>query len=466
MEFPTHIFRSYDIRGLIEEVTEDIAERAGYFLVQKTNAKTVVVGRDMRSTSPALAQAAIHGITQAGANVLDIGMVTTSLYNYATSTLDGIDAGLMITASHNPAEYNGIKLGNAQGLPFSGKEMLEVIQGEMIASENIGNVEQQNVVDAYLDHCLSLLNMPELTGTKLAIDYGNGMGSVTIAPLLERLGVDVVELYKEPDARFPNHEANPAKEETLKDVQALIQNERVDFGIALDGDADRIGFIDEHGESLRGDQMVGVFATYFANANQKANANKSAKAITAANYGWAALKQLDALGIEQVMSRIGRTHIIALMKEHNADFGGETSSHFYFKDFSGLESVDYALLLALKIWKESGVAFSELAAPMRKYINSGEVNTEVEHKDKILQAIREHYIPLAETVNEMDGLRCEFADWWFIVRPSNTEPLLRLTVEAETQALMEEKRDEIAKLMNLDSSSSHSPQRSLKGEAG
>ena len=262
MEIPKHIFRAYDIRGLLAEVTPDIARVVGMALVSKTGAKTVIVGRDMRATSPELEQAAIEGITSMGANVIAIGLCSTSMFNFAVSSQEHIDAGIMITASHNPPEFNGMKMALASGLPISGLEILEEVERSPspFEGEGRGEVSHQDILGAYIDKCLAVENLPDLSGTKLVIDYGNGMGAMSVRELCKRLKIEVVELYPEPDARFPNHEANPAKEETLADVKAAVVREGADFGIALDGDADRVGFIDNEGVSLRGDLTLALLA--------------------------------------------------------------------------------------------------------------------------------------------------------------------------------------------------------------
>lgn len=442
MNIPEHIFRAYDIRGLMHEITPEIAEKVGAALVKKSGAQTVIVGRDMRKTSPELMKAAIQGITSQGANVLEIGMCTTSMFNFAVSHYEDVDAGLMVTASHNPAEYNGIKMGLSNGLPISGSVMLSLIQEDMSPAEAAGWVEKRDILNDYLDIVIERADAPDLTGTKLVVDYGNGMGSVSVQPLLERLGVEVVELYAEPDASFPNHEANPAKEETLTELKRLVVAEKADFGVALDGDADRIGFVDNEGNSLRGDLMLAVLA------KEILKKRPGGKVITAPNHGWAAKKAITEAGGEAIDVRIGRTFVIEQMHENGAILGGEISSHFFFEEFNGLEAVDYALVLALSIWKRSGMTFADMTRDLRSYVNSGEVNVEVEDKDVVISRIKETYVSQATLVNEMDGIRCEFnEDWWFILRASNTEPLLRLTVEAKTEELMQEKVEEIRGMM-------------------
>ena len=439
MNIPDHIFKAYDIRGLLAEVSTEIASQVGIAVVKKTGAKIVVVGRDMRKTSPELAQAVIDGITEAGADVRDIGMCTTSMYNFAVSSYGEVDAGVMITASHNPSEYNGIKMALRTGEPISGTEILEMIRAGLDTdSENKGSVSKFEILDDYLNKFIELSGVADLSGTKIVVDYGNGMASVSIRPLLKRLGAEVVELYAEPDADFPNHEANPAKEETLIDIKKKVIEVGADFGIATDGDGDRIAFIDETGNSIRGDQTLAILAESILRDKP------GSKIIVSPNHGWAPMDMIKSVGGELINCRIGRTFIIKLMRETGAAASGEVSSHFFFEETNGLESIDYAFLLVANVWKKSGKKFSELADPLRTYFNSGEINQEIKDKEAVLKAIEDKYASVATVVDRIDGIRCEFnRDWWFIIRPSNTEPILRLTLEAKSQELLDEKTAEL-----------------------
>lgn len=442
MLIPEKIFLANDIRGLLEEVTPELAERVGAALVKKTGAKTVVVGRDMRATSPELAAAAIKGITEAGANVVDIGMCTTCMFNFAVSSQSNVEAGLMVTASHNPPQYNGIKMALSSGLPVPGKEMFALVQDPVVPVKEVGSVTKGEILTPYLNRCIELADAGDVAGTKIVVDYGNGMGSVSVRPLLERLGVQVIELYAEPDARFPNHEANPLKVETLKDVKAAVLREHADFGVALDGDADRVGFIDSEGNHFSGDVMLALLA------QDVLRKNPGAKIVTSPNQSWITNETITANGGTAVACKVGRTAVIAKMVEVDAELGGEVSSHFFFKPFANLEAVDHTIARVLGMWKRSGQTFADLIRPLRKYANSGEVNFEVHDKAAMMAKIESTYAPQASVVDKLDGIRCEFNhDWWFIVRPSNTEPLLRLIVEATSRELMEQKRDEIGKLM-------------------
>lgn len=442
MEFNKEIFRAYDIRGLLDEVTPEIAHAVGVALVAKLGGKKILVGRDMRKTSPELSEALKDGVMKAGGDVIDIGLTTTSMFNWAVIA-EKADLGAMITASHNPAEYNGIKVAKSDGEPISGMEMYELVKDQDApVSDRQGTVLATEVRDNYIDAVLRAGKELNVAGAKLVVDYGNGMGAVTIRPLLERLGVSVTELYAEPDASFPNHEANPAKEETLVDLKKKIVETGADFGVAVDGDGDRIGFVDNEGVSLRGDQTLALLAESILRDHP------GEKVVVAPNHGWAATRYIESHGGELVGDRIGRTFAIKRMRESNVAIGGEISSHFFYRDFNYLESIDYTLVLLLSIWKKSGKTFAELARPLRAFHNSGEVNFEIKNKQAALDLIKKTYAPGATVVNELDGIRCEFDDaWWFIVRPSNTEPLIRLTVEAKDEVILKEKLAELSSLL-------------------
>ncbi|MFA5947061.1 MAG: phosphomannomutase/phosphoglucomutase [Patescibacteria group bacterium] len=442
MQLPEHIFKANDIRGLLEEVSPEVAYLAGRAIVRKTGAKTVVVGRDMRSTSEALQAEAIRGIRSMGADALNIGLTTTSVFNFAISSLKNVDAGLMVTASHNPAEYNGIKFGDGSGLPISGPAILDEIKKDDGALLDLGKVTDHNVVEEYVEACIKNANLPDVKGMKIAVDYGNGMGTVAFRPLAKRLGLELTELYAEPDARFPNHEANPNKRETLAEIEKLLASGDFAFGAALDGDADRIGFLDNKGVPLRGDETLALLAA------DELERNPGATIIYQPNHTWATLDAINEHGGKGVQRQIGRTRVVEGMRTEGAKLGGEVSSHFFFAEFAGLEAVDFAFCRMLSLIAKAKKPLSKISAPLRKYSNSWEVNFEVHDKVAATKRVEDAYVSQASSVNRLDGIRCEFGrDWWFILRASNTEPLLRLIVEATSKELMEAKRDELAKII-------------------
>jgi phosphomannomutase len=439
--FPSHIFRSYNIRGLLHEVTPEIAKKAGMILVAMTGAKTVVVGRDMRETSPELMKAAIEGVTSMGANVLNIGLCTSSMYNYAVTSSEAIGAGIMITASHNPSEYNGIKMAKADGSPIAGSEILKRFEDAMAPADVAGTETSHDVLKAYLDRCV---DQSGVTGSKakIVIDYGNGMGALSMRPLCERLGLEVTELYADPDARFPNHEANPAKEETLEDLKKKVLELGADFGVATDGDADRVAFVDNEGKSLAGDCTLALL-TKDVLAN-----HPGGKVLYSINAGWALEDAIRAHGGEPVQCPVGNTKIIQKMHELGGVLGGEVSSHFFFPEFHNLEAIDFAFLKVLKAWQTSGTSFADMIRPFRSYANSAEINLHVKEGDAAIAAVKARYESAASNVIAIDGLRFEFAhDWWFLVRKSNTEPLIRITVEAKNETMMMKERDALVALV-------------------
>lgn len=442
MPIPRHIFRSYNIRGLLHEVTPEVAQKAAHALIAITGAKKVVVGRDMRQTSPELAEAAITFFLEQGVDVVDIGMCTSSMYNFAVTSRSDVGAGFMVTASHNPAEYNGIKMAHPDGLPIAGTEVLARAEDALVVPKAKGKREEYDILGQYLEQCLALAKAPEVRGVKIVIDYGNGMGALSMRPLCEKLGLDVVELYPEPDARFPNHEANPAKEETLADLKKKILEVGAAFGVAIDGDADRIAFVDNEGVAVQGDLTLALMAS-----DRLAQYPKG-KILYSINASWAIDDAVRAAGGEPVPCPVGNTKIIKIMQEQKGILGGEVSSHFFFPEFHNLEAIDFAFLVVLGIWKRSGKAFADVVRPLRKYFNSQEMNYEVEDKDGAIAALQRAYEQQATKCISIDGLRYEFnRDWWILVRKSNTEPLIRVTIEAKSAELLEEKKGEVKEVL-------------------
>lgn len=439
MQIPDHIFRPYDIRGLLQEVTPELAGQVGKALISFIGARTVVLGRDMRETSPQLAEAAAEAMRESGVEVIDVGMCTTPLFYFAVKHL-GAGAGLMITASHNPPEYNGIKFADEKCLPMSGVMFRALMEKDFPPAGQKGPLRQENVLDAYIDKCLEWSGIENIKGVRIIADFGNGMGAMTLRPLAARLGITVDEMYAEPDAHFPHHEANPVKQETLVEIKKNIVKGAYDFGIAIDGDADRIGFIDNEGEYLSGDLLATIFG-------EEALARKpGATFIIAPNQSWTVVEELAAKGGRLVESPVGRTLMIQKMAELGAEVSGEVSSHFFFPEFGNLESPEHALVRILTLWKASGKTFADFVRHVRRYQNSGEINFEVIDKANIMKELETTYGKDATKVNALDGVRCEFAkDWWFIARPSNNEPLIRLTVEAKTNELLKEKKEELSR---------------------
>ncbi|MBU0531435.1 MAG: phosphomannomutase/phosphoglucomutase [Candidatus Uhrbacteria bacterium] len=442
MSIDPSIFKSYSIIGTMDKLSVELAEKVGAAVVHVTGAKTVAVGRDMRLSSPELAAGVIRGITNQGAKAVDIGMCTTTMYSFAVSDYDDIEASVMITASHNPAEYNGIKMNDSTGFPLSGESMKDaVMEKEYPAVAEVGEVERREIMDDYLKKVFDLAKVPSLKGMKVAVDAGNGMSGITLVKMFERMDAEFYPLYLEPDGNFPNHEANPVKEETLTDLKNKIREIGADFGAAFDGDGDRIGFVDDQGETVRGDILLAMLATEYLKDHP------GGKVYTAVNQSWIVRDAVEAAGGKVVMNKVGRTHAVKWMKSEGGVLGGEVSGHFFFKEFNDLESSEFVFLMVLKMVAEQGKPFSEIMAPYRKYIGSGEINFEVEDKQGTIQKLEDKFKPESNKFIDIDGIRLEFDDWWFNVRASNTEPLIRLTVEAKTQELLDTKTQELTELI-------------------
>lgn len=446
MDYNPSIFKAYDIRGLVgKDFDNDFCEALGRAFVVHTGAKVVVAGRDMRGSSPGYFAALTRGIMKQGADVVDIGMVSTPMFYYAAAEYDLHDAGIMVTASHNPAEYNGFKMVHGDAMPIgkgSGMEELKaLVEKNEFPDAPEGTLIETDITEEYLDRLFELVPAASIKKLSVAVDAGNGMGGVILPEIFKRLDVKVHPLFWEPDGTFPNHEANPLKTETLKDLQAKIKETRADVGIALDGDADRIGLVDEKGQVVSASEIIAMFAHVLlpGHTGETATYNVSC--------GRVAPEEIKASGGVPLMTPTGHALIKHIIREQSAVFGGELSGHFYFRDFGGVENTDYAMLLVLQLLSRQEKTLSELVAPFRRYVHSGEINFKVSDAQAKMAAIRAHLEPEAVEVADIDGLRFDFSDWWCSIRASNTEPLLRLNVEASTQDLMERKKQELVSLI-------------------
>ena len=431
------IFKAYDIRGIYgKDLTEEIAYKIGRAFVTFVGCKKVVVARDIRPHSEPLFAALAMGITEQGADVIDLGFGSTPMSYFANGTL-GADGGVMITASHNTAEWNGFKLCRAQAVPISGATGIMDI--ERIVNEGAfapkaaqqGTVTKYDILPAYKKHVAQFAHLKR--PVHVAIDFANGMGiweQKTLEGIITWDG-----LFEDPDGRFPNHEANPLHTATLKDLQARVRADNYAFGVAYDGDADRAGFIDEKGEVIPMDLITALVA-------QDVLTTRKGVIYYDLRSSWVVKEVIEAAGGTPMMSRVGHAFIKQQMREHNALFAGELSGHYYFKDNFTAESSAMAILSLANIVSKSEKPLSALIDPLRKYFASGEINTNVKRDPKaILAEIRAQFSD--GRLFELDGVSVEYADWWFNVRCSNTEPLVRLNLEAKTKALMESKRDEL-----------------------
>jgi phosphomannomutase len=431
------IYKAYDIRGIYgKDLTEEVAYKIGRAFVTFVGCKKVVVARDIRPHSEPLFAALAKGLTEQGADVIDIGYGSTPMSYFANGTL-GADGSVMITASHNTAEWNGFKLCRAQAVPVSGAT--GILDIEKIVNEGRfapkaavpGTVSQVDILPEYTRHVATFAHLKR--PVHVAIDFANGMGIWEVKTLQGLITWD--GLFEEPDGRFPNHEANPLHHATLKDLQDKVRGGSYAFGVAYDGDADRAGFIDEKGEIIPMDLITALVA-------QDVLATRKGTIFYDLRSSWVVKEVIEAAGGTPMMSRVGHAFIKQQMREHDALFAGELSGHYYFKDNFTAESSAMAILSLANIVSKSDKPLSELIAPLRKYVASGEINTHVSRDPQVILAeIRAKYTD--GRLFELDGVSVEYADWWFNVRCSNTEPLVRLNLEAKTQAQMESKRDEL-----------------------
>ena len=440
------IFKAYDIRGLSpSELDPPLSRRIGAEFVDYLKAKRIAIGRDMRDTSPGLASAFIEGARARGTSVIDIGIVSTDMLYFAVASRS-LDGGAMITASHNPKQYNGIKLVRAGAVALSGdagiKEVREATMGpEPAAFAGAGGtLVNQDVSDAYVKHCLSFIDVRRLRPLRLVLDAGNGMGGPSAERVFAGLPFERTDLDFTPDGDFPNHPADPLVEENRRDIIAAVKEKNADLGIAWDGDADRCFFIDDTGEFIPGDFVTALLGTMFAKRERGATIVYDVRASRAV------ADSVKAQGGVPVMHRVGHAFMKVKMRELNAVYGGEVSAHYYFRDNWFADNGMIPALLMLELVSAAGKKLSELLAPYRaKYFLSGEINSKVPDVPRALALIEERY--QSGRVTKLDGISVDYPDWHFNVRGSNTEPLLRLNLEASTRGEMERRRDEILALI-------------------
>jgi phosphomannomutase len=436
------IFKAYDIRGLYPaELDEDAAGSIGRAFAEFTGAPRIAVGRDMRASSPDLAAAFTAGASSTGASVIDLGLVSTDALYFASGVLDVPAA--MFTASHNPARYNGLKLCREKAAPISADSGLDEIRRRAEAVDGVppeaGDVEQQNIIGDYAAHARSFVDADLLRPLKVAIDAGNGMAGATVPPVFEPLPFKVVPLYFELDGTFPNHPANPIEPANLVDLQRVLVEEKCVVGIAFDGDADRMFLVDEAGALVSGSLTTALVA------DRLLRKNPGESIIYNLICSWSVPEVIQENGGRPIRSRVGHSYIKALMAETGAIFGGEHSGHYYFRDNFRADSGMIAALLVLEALSESDEPLSRVLQPYRRYASSGEINSEVKDQQAILAELEAVYSDGKS--DHTDGLTVEFDDWWFNCRASNTEPLLRLNLEARTEELMIEKRDEVLSII-------------------
>jgi phosphomannomutase len=440
------VFKAYDVRGIYpDDLDEEGAYAIGRAYVEHFEPRRIAVGRDMRLSSPQMAAAAMRGAADAGAEVLDLGLVGTEMVYFAVGELE-LDGGIEVTASHNPKEYTGMKIVRRGALPVGGESgLLDVRDRAVKASEpssaTPGRVESYDIWPAYVDRVLSFIDAAALRPLKVVIDAANGMAGAMLPPVLDRLPVEVVRCYFEPDGSFPNHEPNPLLPENREFIVRKTLEEGADLGVAFDGDADRCFFVDDTGEFVPGD-----FATALLAESILAK-EPGAKIIYDVRASWAVPHTIERAGGVPLMNRVGHAYIKHRMRKEDASFGGEVSGHYYFRDFSQADTGVVPFLLMLELVSKSGEKLSELLKPYREqYFITGEINTPVPDVALKLQELKERYASEGK-VTHLDGVSVDADDWHFNVRPSNTEPLLRLNLEALSQDKMEAKRDEVLDLI-------------------
>jgi phosphomannomutase len=435
------IFKAYDIRGVVpDQLDGELARRVGNAFVAVTGADTVVVGHDMRPSSPTLATAFAEGASAAGADVVLLGLVSTDELYFASGHLG--HPGAMFTASHNPARYNGIKLCRAQARPVGQDTGLAdirdlVASGELRMNAAEGVVTREDVLEAYANH---LLTLAPVRGRRLkvVVDAGNGMAGLTAPAVLGRVDAEVVPMYFELDGSFPHHEANPIDPANLVDLQARVREEAADAGLAFDGDADRCFVVDEKGDLVSPSVLTALIAA--RELAKEPGAMVIHNLITSRGVP----EIVREHGGEPVRSRVGHSFIKATMADTDAIFGGEHSGHFYFRDFWRADSGMLAALHTLAALAEFDGPLSQLLAPYSRHVASGEINSEVDDQQAVIDRIEQIWGGReGVTVDHLDGLTVEHADWWFNVRPSNTEPLLRLNAEGVDEPTMANVRDEV-----------------------
>jgi phosphomannomutase len=444
------IFKAYDIRGRYPDaLNEDVARKIGraYVSFLGLSGSRVVVGRDMRLSGEPLEDAFVRGVTEAGADVLDIGLVSTDALYFAVGHLEE-PGGAMITASHNPKDYNGLKLCREDAIALSGDEGISQIR-DLITSgtlpepnEDTGSVEEGDITEDYAEHCLSFINTDGLRPLKIVVDAGNGMAGKMLPPIFEKLPFEYVPMYFELDGSFPNHPPNPIEPQNMEDLQERVVAEGADFGAAFDGDADRVFIVTENGVTISGDILATLVAK---NVLEK---EPGAAIVYSAVCSKALPELVRREGGRPIRTKAGHSIIKPQMRKNDAAFGGEHSGHFYYRDNYFADSGIIAMLTVAELVGRQEEPLSELLVPIDPYVRSGEINSEVEDQEEVLKRVEEHYAERDEPeIDHLDGLTVDYGDWWFNLRPSNTEPLLRLNVEASDRETMEKERDGLLDLV-------------------
>lgn len=454
MSINPSIFKAYDVRGLHpQEINKEAVYLAGRafaaWLTKKTRKQpAIVVGSDARISSPELKKALVRGILEQGGKIIDIGFATTPMFYFAVNKMKA-DGGAMVTASHNPAKYNGLKFTLKQARPVGAETGLEEIKilalrAKFAASAKKGTLKKKSLLNEYVNFLFGQIKGVSMPRIKIAVDCGNGMAGLVLPRLFRRLKtIRLFPLYFKVDCGFPNHEANPLKEETLKDLKNLIRKKKAGMGIAFDGDGDRVVFLTAEGRVVRADFITALLAGEYLKKYPKA------KIAFGVNSSRVVREAIAESGGQPFVSRIGHSFFKKHLWQDGVVFGGELSGHYYFMDFFNADSGIFAMMKVLKMLAREKKPLSELIKPYERYFASGEINFEVKDKFGTIKNLEKKFAEGA--ISKIDGLSVEYKDWWFNVRPSNTEPLLRLNLEAKTKKLLEEKKQMLTKFIKKSS---------------
>jgi len=444
------IFKAYDIRGVYpEQLNEEDAWKIGCATARflrsmlsgyergQTNAQALCVGRDMRTHSQALSQALIEGINSTGANVIDIGMIDTPQMYFAINHL-GTCGGVQVTASHNPAKYNGFKISGQAAKPVgvdTGLKDIKHIALAMLHTKGrvTGSVEQIDLTKEYKNHVLKFLH-PDIKKLKIAIDASNGMAGKMVPVIFNKLPIEIIELNFEHTGKF-RHEPNPLDEKNLAQLKKTVKEKKCDFGICFDGDADRLMMVDENGKTISCDLLTALMSAYFLKQHPKSTV------VYDLRSSWVVVEEILKNGGTPRRERVGHAFMKKALRDSHAIFGGEVSGHFYYRDNYCADSAMITFVHVLNIISEADTPISELIKPLRRYYQSGETNFKVQDKQAKMDELAKRYSD--GQIDNLDGVTIQYKNWWFNCRPSNTEPLLRLSVEAKSKELLDEKLSEI-----------------------
>ncbi len=446
MEIKQEIFKGYDVRGIYpEEINEKVVYKIAQAYVQVFKPKNaIVLGKDVRDSSQSLWDSAAKGLTNAGYDVIDIGTISTDMLYFAVAKYD-FGGGMTISASHNPAEYNGMKFVREKAIAVSADTGIMDIKEVVLKNQEIiepekGEIIKKDILEDYLNHCLSFIDSSEIKPMKIVADANFGMAGVVLKKMLKDLPIEIVGLNFEPDGSFPKGRPDPKIPERRKEISELVKKEKADFGVAWDGDADRCFFIDEKGEPVDAYYITAILAKYFLDKQPRS------KVLCDVRLVWAIKDEVENLQGELIVNKPGHAFIKDTMRDEDILFGGETSGHYYFKDNFYADNGMIPFLIILEFLSKNSQKMSEIADFYRqKYPNSGEINREVKDKDKLIKLVTKKYND--GKIDHIDGVTVEYDDWRFNLRKSNTEPLVRLNIEAKTQELVDAKLKELLELI-------------------